>query len=239
MSIATKEEIELLIKLQEVESEAYKIQKFLDGVEGEISTRKKKRREAQEELTKRESDLELVRSQYKEFDQEVKDRDARIKKSEDYLKIVKTNTEYQTLLREIDDNKKRNSETESQMLEFLEQIEVKEKEVKECQERCGAIIETTDREIKEIEGGTITERQQLQVVLEKRNAATKGIKPRLLDRFSKILKQSSGLAIVPVKNGTCGGCYMNIPPQKFIEVQRGETLHFCPQCHRMLYYKEK
>lgn len=239
MSIVTKEEIELLIKLQEIETEAYKIQKFLDGVEEGVSTRTKKRREAEEELAKRESELEYVRGQYKEFDHEVKEREARINKSEEYLKNVKTNTEYQTLLREIDDNKKKNSEAESQMIEFLDQIEVKEKEFQECKTRCEKIIEEMAREIKEIESGTITERKELDVILEKRDAAAKKIKPRLLDRFNKILKQTAGLAIVQVSSSTCGGCYMNIPPQKFIEVQRGETLNFCHQCHRMLYYKEK
>lgn len=239
MSIATKEEIDLLIDLQEIETEVYRIRKFLDGVESEVSTREKKRRDVENELNKLESDLEIVRNQYKEFDDEVKDREARMQKSEEHLKNVKTNTEYQTLLREIDDNKKRNSETESQMIDYLEQIEAKEKEVKEVKGRYDEIVTVTVREIEELKSGTINERKELDVVLEKRDAVAKNIKPRLLDRFNKILEQSSGLAIVPVSNTTCGGCFMNIPPQKFIEVQRGESLNFCPQCHRMLYYKEK
>lgn len=239
MSITTKEEIDLLIKLQDIESEVYRIRKFLGGVESEISTREKKRNDVEGELNKLESELAVARKQYNEFDDEVNDRENRMKKSEEYLKIVKTNTEYQTLLREIDDNKKRNSETESQMIEYLDQIESKEKEMQSCKSRHDEIVKETESEIAELKSGTINERKELDVVLKKRDAVAKNIKPRLLNMFNKILEQSSGLAIVPVSNTTCGGCFMNIPPQKFIEVQRGETLNYCPQCHRMLYYKEK
>jgi hypothetical protein len=238
-SIATKEEIEILIKLQEIETGANKIRKFLDGVESEITVRKKKRREAENELAGFEADLEDVRSQYREFDGEVKGREVRIKKSEDYLKNAKTNTEYQVLQREIDDNKKRNSEAESQMLEFLDRIEAREKDVAQSRAKVETIVKETEKEIVEIESSTIDERKELEAILEKRDAVAATLRPRLRDMFTRILKQSNGLAIVPMTNATCNGCFMNVPPQKFIEIQRGETLNFCPQCHRMLYFKAK
>lgn len=237
-SIATKEEIAILIKLQEIETGANKIRKFLDGVESEITVRKKERREAENELAGYEADLENVRSQYREFDGEVKGRDVRIKKSEDYLKNAKTNTEYQVLQREIDDNKKRNSEAESQMLEFLDRIEVREKDVAQSRAKVAAIVLETEKEIAAIESSTINERKELEAILEKRDAVAATLRPRLRDTFTRILKQSNGLAIVPMTNATCNGCFMNVPPQKFIEIQRGETLNFCPQCHRMLYFKK-
>ncbi|MBU1169451.1 MAG: hypothetical protein KKD44_07790 [Proteobacteria bacterium] len=237
MATATKEEMDILIKLQDIETRAYKINKILDGVEQEIETRRKKRSDAENGLAKLESELETTRSQYKEFESEVRDRDIRLKKSEEYLKNVKTNNEYQTLLREIDDNKKRNSEVETQMIEFLERIETKEKEIREIKSRCEDIVRDTEREIAEIESTTITERKELEEILEKRDAVATLVKPRLLDMFNRILKQSAGLAIVPMTNSTCNGCFMKVPPQKFIEIQRGESLNFCHQCHRILYYK--
>lgn len=237
MSIATKEEKEVLIKLQEIETGVHKIRKYLDGVESEITLRKKKRRDAESELAGLQAQLDQTRRQYKDFESDVSDREIRIKKTEEYLKNVKTNNEYQALQRELDDNKKRNSEAETQMLEFLGQIEIKEKEVAQSRKTCDEIVEATEREIADIESSTVNERKELEGILEKRDAVAKTIRPRLLDMFNRILKQSNGLAIVPMTNATCNGCFMNVPPQKFIEIQRGETLNFCPQCHRMLYFK--
>jgi hypothetical protein len=31
---------------------------------------------------------------------------------------------------------------------------------------------------------------------------------------------------------------MNIPPQEYIEIQRGGSLKFCPHCHRIMYWKQ-
>lgn len=235
---ATREDVEILIELQEIEKGVSRISKVLEGVESEINTRKKKRKDAENELKALESDLAEVRGLYMGFEGELKERDARIKKSEETLKIVKTNTEYQTLLREIDDNRKRNSEAEGQMIDYLDQIEKKEKAVAESRERFEEIAAVTDREIDEIVVNSENERKELESITLQRDKVAVKVKPKLLDRFNRILKQSSGIAIVPLTNATCGGCFMNIPPQKFIEIQRGEALNFCPQCHRMVYYKK-
>ncbi len=234
----TNEDVEILVELQEIEKGVNRIRKMLEGVESEINIRKKKRKDAENELKALESDLAEVRELYKGFEGDMKDREARIRKSEETLKIVKTNTEYQTLLREIDDNRKRNSEAEGQMIDYLDQIEKKEKEVSESQGRLDEIVKVTEREIDEILTSSENERKELDSITSKRDEVAVKVKPKLLDRFNRILKQSAGIAIVPLTNTTCGGCFMNIPPQKFIEIQRGEALNFCPQCHRMVYFKK-
>jgi len=47
---------------------------------------------------------------------------------------------------------------------------------------------------------------------------------------------NQGLAVINVKNEICMGCFMNIPPQLYIEVQRENSLILCPQCSRILYH---
>jgi predicted nucleic acid-binding Zn-ribbon protein len=32
---------------------------------------------------------------------------------------------------------------------------------------------------------------------------------------------------------------MAIPPQQFNEIRKGERLHLCPTCQRILYYREE
>ena len=52
--------------------------------------------------------------------------DDRIIKSNEHLRMVKTNKEYQVLLREVDDNKKRKDGLETELLENLDEKEKKE-----------------------------------------------------------------------------------------------------------------
>ncbi len=43
------------------------------------------------------------------------------------------------------------------------------------------------------------------------------------------------MAIAKVEDAVCEGCHMNIPPQMYNELQRFESLMYCPQCQRIIY----
>jgi predicted nucleic acid-binding Zn-ribbon protein len=63
------------------------------------------------------------------------------------------------------------------------------------------------------------------------------VKPDVLKRYGNI-RMRRGLAVVSVRNGTCQGCNMNIPPQLYIVIQRGQTIETCPSCHRIIYWED-
>ena len=63
------------------------------------------------------------------------------------------------------------------------------------------------------------------------------VKPEVLKRYSSI-RLRRGLAVVSVRNGTCQGCNMNIPPQLYNVLQRGVSVETCPSCHRIIYWEE-
>ena len=63
------------------------------------------------------------------------------------------------------------------------------------------------------------------------------VKPDVLKRYSNI-RMRRGLAVVSVRNGTCQGCNMNIPPQLYNVLQRGVSLETCPSCHRIIYWDD-
>jgi predicted nucleic acid-binding Zn-ribbon protein len=63
------------------------------------------------------------------------------------------------------------------------------------------------------------------------------VKPEVLKRYAAI-RMRRGLAVVAVKNGTCQGCNMNIPPQLYNVLQRGVTIEICPSCSRIIYWED-
>jgi hypothetical protein len=70
-----------------------------------------------------------------------------------------------------------------------------------------------------------------------REVAAARVRPDVLKKYSAI-RMRRGLAMAPVKNGTCQGCNMNIPPQLYNVLQRGQTIETCPSCHRIIYWEE-
>jgi len=45
------------------------------------------------------------------------------------------------------------------------------------------------------------------------------------------------VAVVAVRNGTCEGCRMRVPPQLYNQIQRNEQVFLCPSCQRMLHWR--
>ncbi len=75
-----------------------------------------------------------MKAEYKNLEFEHQSLLDRVEKSKDTLKILTSNKEYQVLLREIDDNKKRVSKIEDEMLAMMEILEVEDKKIQELQE---------------------------------------------------------------------------------------------------------
>jgi mannitol/fructose-specific phosphotransferase system IIA component (Ntr-type) len=61
--------------------------------------------------------------------------------------------------------------------------------------------------------------------------------PDIGNQFRKIEKKNL-LAIVPIANGVCSACGMSLPVSLVHAVHAAESLHYCPNCARMLYYPE-
>ena len=61
----------------------------------------------------------------------------------------------------------------------------------------------------------------------------------LLKRYNKIKDFRDGVAVVPVKDGSCQGCFMSLMPQLFQEVRQNTEIYYCPHCNRIIYFKEQ
>jgi predicted nucleic acid-binding Zn-ribbon protein len=77
---------------------------------------------------------------------------------------------------------------------------------------------------------------KIAVIKVDRDKIAGGIKPDVLKRYGAI-RMRRGLAITTVRNGTCQGCNMNVPPQLYNVLQRGDTIETCPYCHRIVYWE--
>ena len=64
------------------------------------------------------------------------------------------------------------------------------------------------------------------------------IDPKMLHEYEKILHSRGGLALVTVKDNSCGGCHMLVPPQVINLIQMYEHIITCEVCNRILYIKE-
>lgn len=234
----SKPDIASLVKLQEAETQIVRLRDVLHEVEKKkikLASRLKQFAAALRENTE---ELETLEKNCLDSEKEIKIIDARIIKSNETLRNVNTNKEYQVLLREVDDNKKRKDALETALLQIMEEREKSQAIVDESTKEYQQLEEQVKAEQNQIEEQTTKDRKLLEEYLESQEEIGVRLDSKLLDRFKRISKMNQGSAVTKVQDQVCLGCFMNIPPQLYIEVQRANELIFCPQCSRILYYEK-
>jgi predicted nucleic acid-binding Zn-ribbon protein len=236
----TKEQISALAKLQQIEIEISNIEAKLGKVNLRFEELDGKQLNLKQMLEQQELTIKEMNHQYRAYESDAQTNLDRIKKSEAKLNSVKTNKEYQSSLKEIDDLKEKNSKLEDEMIEFLEGIEEADKVLKTKIAAYSALETEIQTEKETIQKEAQEERHQLDKLNAQRKTLSESIDAELLDTFNRIkANQANKIGIVAVSSSVCQGCHMNIPPQLYNELQRGDKLQRCPICERIIYWKDQ
>ena len=240
MTAVTKKQIDTLVKVQQIEIEAGELKAYLKKVPARISSLEQQLEEFIRGVEDDEAAIEDFNKQYRVLEGDVQLNLSKIQKSQEKLRSVKTNKEYQSSLKEIDDIKSINSKLEDEMLELLEKIETAEKAIKERKQHYTEIVEDSKREKESIERDAEQREENLVELESKHVAIAAELNTGLLKIFSQVkAKQGDLVAIVAVQDAVCQGCNMNIPPQVYNELQRCDSLRYCPSCFRIIYWQDQ
>ena len=183
-------------------------------------------------------EMEDLKKQRKTLEREIEEYDQKIKKSQVKLMEVKTNKEYKAMLTETDELKKGKVGKEDLLLEFLEKLEEgiqKEKSLKKTVE--GKIAEGKLKKDRLEKEGQELEKALLELN-QKRNELISQVDSALLKQYEFLKDRLRGVAVAEVKNATCLGCHMHIPPQLYNELHRRDRIIPCPSCLRILHLPE-
>jgi hypothetical protein len=183
--------------------------------------------------------IEELEKERRKKEQELETEKAQVKKSEAKLAEVKTNKEYQAMLKEIEAARAANDKTEEAVLVLLERIEELKKDYQTAVKDLEKREKETAEETKELEKEIKTVNSLVSKLREERERLLGGVSGDIRVRYNILIDKRAGLAVVNVKNGTCLGCFMNIPPQLFIEVMKNNRLITCPSCNRIFCYQEE
>ncbi|OQY12462.1 MAG: hypothetical protein B6I31_03115 [Desulfobacteraceae bacterium 4572_19] len=234
----TKKDLKTLIKLQDIQTEIQRLTRILNSVDGKKAKLDLELKKFKVLLATNENVYNTLNTRKKELEDEHRASESRIEKSRETLKIITTNKEYQVLLREIDDNTKKRSTMEDELLFLMEEVEKAEKAIKERQTEFLLLSKRISSEKELLESSCINDKEELSDFKEQLEIVGKNLDSKLMNRFKGIAASSNGIAVVKVVDSVCTGCHLNVPPQLNIEIKRGESLIFCHQCHRILYWSE-
>ena len=217
-------------RLQELESVLQSLPQKLAAAEVAISDMEKLLQQESAELTDNENFRRDQEAGHKEVE-------SQISKTKAKLTQVRNLKESSAVQREMESAKKQLDTREEEVGKLSQAMEdlrkrIVEHEAKLVQDRKDLAEQqaATKRSMAEIEAQVSDERVA-------REQAAKRLRPDTLKKYGTI-RMKRGLAVVPVKDGTCRGCNMNIPPQLYNILQRGTTLELCPNCNRIIYWSK-
>ena len=240
MTNITQDQIVSLVKLQQLEIETRSIKTNLSNVDQRLEKFDARLLEFKQLIEEQESVINELNQKYRGYESDVRLNLDRIKKSEAKLSSVKTNKEYQASLKEIDELKEKNSKFEDEMIEFLDRIEEAENALKEKKAEYSELQARMNAEKELIQKETEEGRLKLEDLEAQWKTVSAGIDAGLFTIYNQVKSNhSNAIGIVAVIDAVCQGCYMNIPPQMYNELQRGDSLKKCPICERFIYWQKE
>lgn len=235
MEKVSREQIELLIELQEIEIKARKIEVGLSKLPAKLEEMDLVLKDFETNIDIQKTALSELKKIYRTYEMDMNAHQSRIKKREEQLRSVKTNKEYQAILKETSEIKELISQFEDETIECLDKIDLNEKNIQTILDEYAREKEKINTNKAIVEQGASEDSKKLEQLISERDRLLTMVEPELLRQYQFIKSISGGIAIAEVKNAVCLGCNINIPPQMYNELHRGNELKNCPHCHRMLY----
>lgn len=162
-----------------------------------------------------------------------------IVRSEARLKEIKTQKEYQAVSKEISMARKMKTELEEQLLQKIGQIEELKGEIAEREGNLTQLEENVSSQQAEVQGKIDALEKDVAGDRTNREEKVRSLPANIVKRYGTLRELRRGIAVVEARDGNCLGCNMNLPPQLYNTLFRGNELITCPHCQRILVLRQQ
>ncbi len=231
-------QIAQLVALQRVDDEIFAIEQEMEKAPREVESLRADFAALEAERSRLEDKMTHLREQAKRIDFDIDTDLAKISKGKDKMMQVGNAKEYHAMMREMDSLEKSNRTREEEKVTLAEELERQNAAIADVNERYAAMEEELKAKEESLDA-RLSEATKKRKALDKERAeAGKDIPAPVLARYEFIRMRLAHPVIVPVDSGVCSGCNIAIPPQGYIELQRGTQILSCPNCQRLIYWNQ-
>jgi hypothetical protein len=231
-------QLESLIQLQQIDLKILAFRRMIEEFPRKIREAEAPLRESQDVLNRIKLQFDSLEKKKREKERAVDEVNERIGKLKAKTADIKTNKEYQALLKEIESVEHDRSSVEDEILAIMEEIDAIGKQVKTEEQNFSINREKVETLKKTIGNEKAMLEKDMTAVQETRAGMIAVLDGEVYDEYIALLEICRGHAVNEVKEEICQGCNMNIPPQLFVEIKKNEEIYHCPHCRRILYYRE-
>lgn len=225
-----------LIHLQELDAEITHLSHFLERVPHQIENIAKKKEEIFQIVTQAKEKLSQNQKKRRDLESEVKAIREKTTKYNLQLNEVKTNIEYKSLLKEIEEAKQRISEMEDEILNEMLSADDIEEEIRSANQK----YSEAEKELSNEKNILQQKQKESEANKDKLNKEKEELMAKIPDDlirlYLRIFSSKNGIALSPVAGEFCSLCHMRVRPQVLNELKGNENIILCENCGRILYW---
>ena len=231
------EQIEQLVVLQKVDSEMITLERILEDAPKQLRNLQEKQAYLKQQQAVIQEKVDVLMDHKNGLESEIEIDTQKVKKSKNKLMMVENTKEYHAMMREMDTMEKMNRNREEERANLLADLsdlegrkDALQNDINDLEAIISAQQSTLDQELAE-------KRARIQILDKEKKKASEAVPAPILTRYNFIRARIPNPVIVPVSEGVCKGCHVVIPPQAFIDLQKGEQILSCPNCLRIIFWE--
>jgi hypothetical protein len=229
-------DLERLIQLQQIDS-------FGEGARRRIADQPALAEALDARLAAASSGLEAARADLaasqtarREVEKNLAAIQMRLSKYKGQLMEVKTNKEYQAVLKEIEAAQAEVRQLEDRILERMLEADDLTARVKLAESQLVADKALVAAERKQLDEEIEKLKVELDETVGRRAALVAQLPANVLSTYDTVFRGRRGLAVVEAKAGFCTACHVRLRPQMYNELYRNDSIQQCSSCQRILYF---
>jgi predicted nucleic acid-binding Zn-ribbon protein len=232
-------DFDLIIQLQHLDSEIHATSLVIESIPKLIQDIDKRIQAGSKAVAEAKDKMAQNQKKRRDFETEVKEVKAQIGKYKRQLNEVKTNKEYTSFLKEIEEAQHKVDGLEEAIIAEMLAADDVEEEIKTATLKQGHDEASLRKERQALDEKAAESEGKKARFLRDRDALLPRIPPEQLRLYEAIFLKKGGVALSPVKDDFCAMCHMRIRPQMLNEIRDKAKITMCENCGRILYLPAK
>jgi uncharacterized protein len=228
-----------IIQLQRLDAEIHNADLVLEGIPRLVQDIDRKVQSCSKVVADAKDKMAQNQKKRRDLETEVKDLKGQAGKYKRQLNEVKTNKEYTSLLKEIEEAQHRIDTLEEAIIAEMLAADDIEEEIQTALRKQAQEEDSLHKERLVLEEKMRETEAQKTRLLKEREALLPGIPPDQRRLYEAIYGKKGGIALSPVRGDFCAMCHMRIRPQMLNEIRDKSVVILCENCGRILYWPTK
>jgi predicted nucleic acid-binding Zn-ribbon protein len=230
-------QIEALAALQRVDQSLRENTQALQAGESRVAALEQAVRAHETAVTTIETELTGLTARQRDLEGRLTATETKMKDRRMRITRIRNDKELGLAKREVDLLKEEAGGLETELLAVLEQVDAVTKRFEAAKVELASLTTARDTEAGQLRDTIGRLGAEIERDRGRRGELVETVDGDLRRRYEMIFSRRGGVAVVPVRGGTCQGCHMHVPPQLYNLIQRNEQVILCPNCQRMLFWQ--